>query len=222
MSFIGCLLNGALWGFLRRWFGGLFPDETYKVLGNRGLQTTVMLLALLPVIYYKVAILYPMQSLLVNIIFASLITAWIQFQFWSRGHGGTFADMGRTVNPDVSRYDRWFKWPLDKIWDLLLYLKENYSFFAWLLQKWSGRRYGYTYDMTYHMIRYTLCMTVPAICLQSWIWIFIGLMSAPMYELNLRFYEKYKFKWMELSWIDRANKLTEIEYGFLFGFCILL
>ena len=46
MSFIYCLLNGALWGFLRRWFGGLFPDETYKVPGNRGLQTTVMILAL--------------------------------------------------------------------------------------------------------------------------------------------------------------------------------
>lgn len=65
-------------------------------------------------------------------------------------------------------------------------------------------------------------MVVPSVALNNWMFLFIGLMSAPIYELNLRFYEKYKFKWMEISWLNRANKLTEIEYGFLFGFCILL
>lgn len=222
MHILLTFLNGCWWGFLRRWYGGLFPDEQYKILGNRGLQTVFMLLSLFPVIYQQTVSLYSTYSQIFSIIYASLVTAWIQFQFWSRGHGGTFADMGRTINPDISRYDRWFKWPLDKLWDLLLHLKENYSFFSWLLQRWSGRRYGYTYDMLYHTIRYALCMIVPSVALNNWIFLFIGLMSAPIYELNLRFYEKYKFKWMEISWLDRANKLTEIEYGFLFGFCILL
>lgn len=131
--------------------------------------------------------------------------------------------MGRTINQMFQRYDRWFKWPLDKLWDLLLYLKENYSFFSWLLQRWSEE------DMVIHMTcyiilyEYSLCMVVPfPVALNNWMFLFIGLMSAPIYELNLRFYEKYKFKWMEISWLNRANKLTEIEYGFLFGFCILL
>ena len=37
------LIYFLLGGFLRRWYGGLFPDDKYKVLGNRALQTVVMI-----------------------------------------------------------------------------------------------------------------------------------------------------------------------------------
>lgn len=39
-----------LGAFARRWFGGMFPDEKYKILGNRGLQT-VFVIALFMSIY---------------------------------------------------------------------------------------------------------------------------------------------------------------------------
>lgn len=213
------ILYGMLWAFLRRWFGGLFPDEQYKILGNRGLQTICMLISLFPVIYLKTLSVYPQYSLIINIILASFITAWIQFQFWSRGHGGTFGDMGRNKNPDLSRYNRWFKKPIDICWNYLLKLKNNNVFFGYILQRWSGTMYGYSYDMLYHTLRYTLCMIVPALLLNTWTFIIIGLLSAPIYELNMRIYEKYKFnlKWMKYHWLNTPNKLTEIIYGFIFG-----
>lgn len=220
MNIIYGILYASWWGFLRRWFGGLFPDEQYKILGNRGVQTGFMLVSLFPVILNRVENIYSTHSLIFNSILASFITCWIQFQFWSRGHGSTFLDMGRDHNPNISRYNRWFKKPLDWVWFKLLKLKENNRFFGWLLQKWSGRQYGYTYDIVWHGLRYTLCMIVPALLLHNWIYIFIGLCSAPLYEANLRFYESHSYKWMKIEWLDRSNKLTEIEYGFLFGFCI--
>lgn len=232
---MGIILNGIWWGFLRRWFGGLFPDEKYKVLGNRGLQTTVMLLSLFPVIMYQTIYSSSSFMLWVSSFFESkyhiyysaavalVLTLWVQFQFWSRGHGGTFADMGRTLEPNESRYNRWFKWPLDKIYDILNYLKLNNSTVAWLLQNWTGRKYGYTYDMVYHTMRYSLCMLVPTFALQNWTWFIIGLLSAPIYEMNLRLYEKNENLFLKkIEWLDRANKLSEIEYGFIFGALILL
>lgn len=216
------VLYGLWWGFLRRWFGGLFPDEQYKILGNRGLQTTVMILSLLPVMFVRTKEIYSTLNIYIILAITLFITLWIQFQFWSRGHGATFLDMGRTKNPDLSRYDRWFKKPLDKCWNKLLQLKQNNKIAAFLLQKWSGRMYGYTYDMIYHTLRYTLCMIIPAILLKSLVFIIIGLISAPLYELAIRFYEKanYKYAWMKLPWLNSPNKPTEIIYGFIFGLLV--
>ena len=39
------IINGMLWALLRRWYGGGFDDK-YKWLGNRGLQTAVMITAI--------------------------------------------------------------------------------------------------------------------------------------------------------------------------------
>ena len=211
---------GLIWGFLRRMYGGLFPDDQYKILGNRLFQTLIMIIILLPNMYFYTEAIYNNYSTAIKFLITLCVTLWIQFQFWSRGHGATFGDMGRDKNPDVSRYNRWFKIPLDFIWNKVLYLKNNNKIFNWLLQNWSGTMYGYTYDLIYHCLRYTLCMIVPAIVYQNWIFILIGLYAAPVYELTLRFYEKNNFKWMQLPYLNSPNKLSEIEYGFIFGFLI--
>lgn len=43
-------INGLMWAFLRRWFGGFNPlsesSRLYKVFDSRGLQTFVMVIAL--------------------------------------------------------------------------------------------------------------------------------------------------------------------------------
>ena len=223
-------INGIWWGFLRRWFGGLFPDERYKILGSRGLQTIVMIISLLPVMIFQVStshsyfinyisdIVPEKYYLMIGIFLSLLLTLWLQFQFWSRGHGGTFADLGRDHEPDVSRYDRWFKKPLDAVWNWLLEMKEENKLFAFLLQRWSGRKYGYTYDMIYHTMRYTFPMLVPAILLENFYFILIGLSSAPIYELNIRMYERNEDLYIKkLSWLSSPNKLSEIELGFIFG-----
>lgn len=234
MNIIFLLIFSAWWGFLRRWFGGLFPDEQYKVLGNRSLQTSIMMISMFPAILLQILkqenciltkwLAYlPEQYYVTGVIIATLLlVSWLQFQFWSRGHGATFGDMGRTLVPDESRYDRWFKMPIDFCWNITLKLKNNTCIGAWLLQRWSGRMYGYTYDMIYHTARYTLCMLVPCILLNNISFVIVGLLAAPIYELNLRLYEKYTFKWMSLPWLNRANKLSEIVYGFIFGLGICL
>lgn len=212
------VLYGLLWGFLRRWFGGLFPEEKYKILGNRGLQTTIMIICLFPIIFFKCKDLYQALPLYLCTTIASIITLWIQFQYWSRGHGATFLDMGRDKNPNLSRYARWFKVPLDYIWNKLLYLKNNNKFFKWLLQRWSGEMYGYSYDMWYHTLRYTLCMVLVSIALADINYIFIGLLNAPIYEMCIRLYENKSYKWMKYDWLNSSNKLAEILNGFIFGF----
>lgn len=68
-----------------------------------------------------------------NAVLALITTCWVQFMFWSRGHGAIL-DEGRNKNPDISRYDRWFKVPLDFVWDKLLELKNNNKFFGRLLK----------------------------------------------------------------------------------------
>ena len=100
------LLNGLLWGFLRRWFGGGF-DEKYKWLGDRGLQTAVMVAAIFAALYDRTIWWV-----------ALLLAVWIQFQFWSRAVG-EILDCGRSPFQNAESYDRWYRVPLDWVYDKL-------------------------------------------------------------------------------------------------------
>ena len=77
-----------LGAFARRWFGGMFPEEKYKIFGSRGLQTVFMCMLFL-------SILVRDYTSLAEWIVGVVLTAWLQFQFWSRGHGVCF-DIGRS------------------------------------------------------------------------------------------------------------------------------
>ena len=77
------ILYGLLGGFLRRWFGGVLNHK--KILGSRGFQTSIMLLTFLSIyIPYGDFLNYKKWIL------AIIISCWLQFQFWSRGHGCCF------------------------------------------------------------------------------------------------------------------------------------
>ncbi len=65
------IINGILWSFIRRWYGGLFDE--YKGLGNRGIQTVVMITSIFFILLEQTS----WWS-------ALLLSSWIQFQFWSR------------------------------------------------------------------------------------------------------------------------------------------
>ena len=193
---IFALANGLLWAFLRRWYGGLFPEGKHKILGNRALQSSVMILAMLP------CFLADIHSLR-NWSFAIGMALWLQFQFWSRGHGATNLDMGRDKNPDISRYDRWFKKPLN-----------------WLYNKIGkyDKIYGYSYDMWYTGLRYTLPLIVPAIFINL-DYLVIGIFNPFVYEQCIRLHERYP-GYFKYKWCDKGHKLAEIVYGFIFGFGI--
>ena len=129
------LINGILWAVLRRWYGGGF-DEKYKWLGNRGLQTAVMIIAIFIALYDR------------TIWWAALLLAvWIQFQFWSRAVG-EILDCGRSTVQTAESYDRWFRVPLD-----------------WVYDKLGKVKYTGAYDWWYGWLRYGLPMIVPAVVL---------------------------------------------------------
>lgn len=215
---MGIFLNGIWWGFLRRWYGGLFPDEKYKVLGNRGLQTAVMILSMLPVFYFQIKSQYNL-TMEWNAVLALITTCWVQFMFWSRGHGAIL-DEGRNKNPDISRYDRWFKVPLDFVWDKLLELKNNNKFFGRLLKNWSGEKYGYSYDMCWTGCRYTFPM-VPVAIFLGFKFILIGMLVPLIYEFCIRIYENNSKFFNQFHWLNAGHKIAEIITGFTFGALII-
>jgi len=191
------ILNALWWGFLRRWYGGLFPEDKYKVIGNRALQAAVMIISMMAIFLSDYA---SWQSW-----FSSVgISLWLYAMFWSKGHGAVL-DVGRTKNPDISRYDTWFnpvlKWIYNKI-------------------GWGNKIHGYSYDMWWMGIRYTFPMIVPAILINPIY--FLGGMVVPfIYEHCLRLEEK-RPELFKYPCCDRANKLSEILVGFMFGLLIYI
>lgn len=172
-----------LGAFARRWFGGAFKTG---IMSNRGLQTTFMILLFLSIFIKELSY--------VSIISAIIISLWLQFQFWSRGHGACF-DMGRDEKPSeetIKRYnERWYHKPVD-------YLVKN--------------KYGFLYDFIYMALRYA-CPMIPLMII-DWKFILIGLFVSPVYSFcwNLKDRENYIFE-NKPDWINSPTKLAEIIYG---------
>jgi hypothetical protein len=187
------LLYSILGAFARRIYGGWL--EAYKIIKNRGVQT-VLMMSLFLTIYlprYKWYI-------------AIIITAWLQFQFWSRGHGCAF-DLGRGGVPDetlIKRYnERWYHIPCD-----------------WLSNKFGFKQYGKIYDFVYMTLRYT-CPMIPMM-LFDWKHILIGLSISVIYALCWRYYESKYWRY-DTNFCGNATNLAEIISGaVVYGGCYLL
>lgn len=184
------LLYSILGAFARRWYGGAL--EAYKILKNRGLQTIFMCLLFMS-IYLPAS-----QNWLISIV----KTAWLQFQFWSRGHGCCF-DLGRGGIPDqktVDRYnERWYHIPCD-----------------WLAKKCGFSYYGTIYDYCYMTLRYT-CPMIPMMIF-DWRYILIGLSISHIYLICWSFNIKGK-----KDWLNAPTKVAEIISGaVVYSGCYLL
>lgn len=186
-------------GFLRRAFGGLFTDLNVKFLTNRGLQTVFMI-----ALFMSIYVTNPQSWQ--NWIAAAVVSCWLQFQFWSRGHGCVL-DSGREDSPDVSRYnERWYHYPCD-----------------WIFNKLgvSDYRYGFLYDFIYMSLRYT-CPMIPMMIF-DWRYILIGLSVAPVYAFCWTLWEKEPWLRFKQSWLDLPTKWAEIIVGgMFFSGCYLL
>lgn len=191
-----------LGAFARRWFGGLFTDLNVKILTNRGIQT-IFMISLFMSIYVTNTESWQ------NWLIAAVVSCWLQFQFWSRGHGESF-DIGRDANPSqdtIERYnERWYHYPCD-----------------WIFNKLgvSDYRYGFLYDFIYMSLRYA-CPMIPMMIF-DWRYILIGLSVAPVYAFCWTLWEKEPWLRFKQSWLDLPTKWAEIIVGgTVFAGCYLL
>lgn len=196
MTFITTLIYKILGATARRIFGG--ACENIPILKNRGVQTVIMMSLFL-------AIYLPRYKWYV----ALIITSWMQFQFWSRFHGGVF-DIGRG-NKSQETIDRcnkyWWHYPVDCIFKLL---------------KAEDKKYGFLYDFIYMGFRYT-CPMIPMM-LFDWRYILVGLAISPIYAFCWTLYERENWLFKNKpDWINYPTKLAEIISGaIVYGGCYLL
>lgn len=181
-------LNGLLWAFLRRWYGGLIDEDKHPLLGSRGLQTVIMIACLFVILSTKIVWWV-----------ALLLAAWIQFQFWSRAVG-EILDCGRSTVQSAESYKRWFRIPLDWVYDKLGKIKYT----------------GY-YDWWYGWLRYGLPMIVPAAVLDDWRFLILGLAGSPVYYGCWWLFDCFPALYKLPAWCGQPKNLAEISYGFIFG-----
>ena len=185
-----------LGAFARRWYGGLL--ENNKILSNRGVQSAFMIL-LFMTIYVKQ--INDVKSWIIAII----ISLWLQFQFWSRGHGCCF-DIGRGNYPNedlIKRYnERWYHIPCD-----------------WLAKNGFFSYYGEKYDFYYMTLRYT-CPMLPMMFFNCH-YILIGLSIAYIYSVCWTWYGSYIWKFNS-KFCGNATNLAEIICGGLVYACCYL
>jgi hypothetical protein len=178
----------------RVWYGA---DGLPKLLQNRGLQTVYMMLLFVACFYDN----YSWQGWCVVV----AVVCWLQFQFWSRGHGCCF-DLGRDVNPTadtIDRYDdRWYH----KVCDKLL----------------PNHKYGFLYDFFYLMLRY-FCPMIPMMIF-DWRYILVGFSIAPIYAFSITLGEREPWIFEKQKWYwRRALSLAEIlSGGVVYASCYLL
>lgn len=191
------LLFAVLGAVARLWYGA---DDLPKLLQNRGLQTAYMLLLF-------AAIYLPGVTDWISLGVALFTICWLQFQYWSRGHGVAI-DTGDDTNPSEDtkrRYtERWYYKVCEKL------LPEH--------------RYGFLYDNLYLALRYTCPMIVAALVnLQPGL-VLIGLSIPFIYTFanELQEHEPWIFNSNKWYW-RRGWSLAEILSGAVtYGGCYFL
>jgi hypothetical protein len=191
------LLYAVLGAIARLWFGA---DDLPKLLQNRGLQTAYMLVLF-------ASIYLPGVTDWLSLCVALFTICWLQFQYWSRGHG-ICIDTGDSTNvseKDIERYnDRWYA----KVCDKLL----------------PNRKYGFLYDNIYLALRYTAPMIIAAIVnLQPGL-ILIGLSIPFIYTFSNELQEREPWVFDNNKWYWRRGwSLAEMLSGAVtYGGCYFL
>jgi hypothetical protein len=191
------LLFAVLGAVARLWFGA---DHLPKLLQNRGLQTAYMLLLF-------AAIYLPGVTGWWSLGVALFTICWLQFQYWSRGHGVAI-DTGDDVNPSEDtkrRYaERWYY----KVCEKLL----------------PNHRYGFAYDNLYLALRYGCPMIVAAIVNFQPGLVLIGLSIPFIYTFANELEEHEPWLFDDSKWYWRRGwSLAEMLSGAVtYGGCYFL
>ena len=212
-KFLNLILFSIAGGLARVWYGA---DDLPAFWQNRGVQTFFMM-------FLFMLIYFPRPFNWVGLIIAIILTCWLQFQYWSRGHG-ICVDMSRGGKPNseaLKRYeDRWYHLICDGLFDKIF--------------KQPNAKYGFLYDWIYTSLRYGCPMLMVSIILQilhwfelaqaNWNYIWIGLSVAPIYAISLDLEEKESWVFVKKNWWWRRSwSLAEILSGAItYGGCYLL
>lgn len=188
-SFIGTLL--------RLWYG--YDNFDNKWLNNRAIQTIAMILVLFTIFCRDCTNLH-------SIIYALCVSCWIQFQYWSRGHGPAIDTGGvPATEKDISRYmDRWY----GKVCDKLL----------------PNDKYGFLYDNLWLGLRYGCPMLVVSLLEWNIGFFFIGLSIPFIYTFANKLEETMPYIFNDPTWYWRRSWcLAEMLSGAVtYGGCYLL
>lgn len=182
-------------GLWRRCFGeGSIPG----ILGNRAVQAIIFILV-------TTQLYWTNHDSFICLAMAISVSTWMYAQFWSRAVGA-FLDYGKTKQ-DASKYNRWFRIPLDYIYNRI-----------------GKEKYVGSYDFWYCELRYTLCML--PMCYFSWWYILCGLIAAPIYW-GVDFI--YSYVWLNYpqyyptnKWWDCSKNVSEIIHGSIVGLIMQL
>ena len=184
-------MSVLFWSVFRRLYGW---GEFKKYL-SRTVQTVIAIM----VLTYQLAE-WNWQAVLI----ALGISIWVVIQYWSRAIG-EIIDAGLNHQQDASSYDRWFRIPLDWIYDLLG--KEKYVGF---------------YDFWYALIRYA----IGALPLLYYSWLALLLMPFQYFiylgchKLYAKYPSLYTNEIMVKLTLNESKNLAEVIHGALFAVVI--
>lgn len=174
------------WALWRRLYG----EGTFKKILSRTWQTIIAIVVLGLQLYFIKKV--PLAAL--------IIAVWVVIQYWSRAIG-EIIDAGLNHQQTKESYGRWFRIPLDWIYDLLG--KEKYVGF---------------YDFWYSLIRYA----IGALPLLYYSWLALLLMPFQyfIYLFCNKLYIKNPSMYKWPLTLNEPKNLAEIIHGALFGLII--
>ena len=188
-SFIGALL--------RLWYG--YDSFDNKWLNNRAIQTIPMILVLFTIFCRD-------YTDWLSLLYALCVSCWIQFQYWSRGHGPAIdTGKGPATEKTISRYmDRWY----GKVCDKIL----------------PNDKYGFLYDNIWLGLRYGCPMLVVSLLEWNIGFFFIGLSIPFIYTFANKLEEAMPYLFDYSTWYWRRGWcLAEMLSGAVtYGGCYLL
>lgn len=207
ISFFVAILNGIIWAALRRIYGGAIKTG---LLSKRGIQTAIMLLFMFPFMVPSTFLstflsTIPDYKTNLAIILGIVYSVYLQFVFWSKGHGPMF-DVGTDKKPTSGTIERY-----EEMWGYKLACKTT------PYPRW----YGFWFDFKLMFYRYSWPMIPVAVICSSFGMFLAGLTIAPIYAFCWALYREEKWIFNKLPfWCSYPTNLAEILSGFVFGFAI--
>ena len=191
------IVYAALGALLRLWYG--YDNFNNKILDNRAVQTIPMILLFFTIFCRD-------YTSILSILYGLGISCWLQFQYWSRGHGAAIDTGDVEANEkDIRRYtDRWYH----KVCDYLL----------------PNAKYGYLYDCLWLGLRYGCPMLLVSLLEWNIGFFFIGLLVPLIYVFSNKLQDEMPYIFNEPTWYWRRGWcLAEILVGAVtYAGCYLL
>lgn len=184
-------MSVLFWSLWRRLYG----EGTFKKILPRTVQTIIAVL----VLTYQLAD-WNWQAVLI----ALGVSVWVVVQYWSRAIG-EIIDAGLNHHQDASSYDRWFRFPLD-----------------WIYDKLGKQKYIGFYDFWYSLIRYA----IGAMPLLYYSWLALLLMPFQYFiylgchKLFMKCPKLYNSSALKHITLNEPKNLAEVIHGALFGLIV--